>query len=396
MPEGLALPHSKVALIAEPAGLHTGVGRYAGMLLAGLKETGIEAVQVTPTVPPLPDFSYRWARRLGRDLSAFVRNYPLWSKYPKADIYHLTTQALGLLLLLRRPRGGIVVTVHDIFPYMLRNDAQFGSRHGTDHLFPRLAMAGLKRADHLIAVSEYTKRCVVDQLGIASEKIEVIHNGIDHRRFRPLPVPPGIHDRYQLPKGRRYLIYVGSEDPRKDLVTLVRALAQVRYELPNVELIKAGHSHCEQERQWLIKLATELQVRGAIHFLEDIPDDQLPLLYNLAEVYVTPSPHEGFGFPVLEAMACGTPVVYADAGSLPEIAGNAGIAVTPCNPDTLARALLSLLKEGEKQSTLRTAGHERAARFTWTVTTQRTVAVYRRILRRNSGDRLERSEGDSE
>ena len=262
-------------------------------------------MRAEPTLPPLPNFSYRALSLIGRDLRAFLTNYPLWSRYPEADTYHLTSQTLASLLLLRRPAGKVVVTVHDIFPYMFRDDPQLRSPYGTDHLYHRLAMAGLKRADHLIAVSQYTRQCVTERLGIAPEKITVVYSGIDHERFRPLPVTAAARERYALPEGPRYLIYVGSEDPRKNLATLVRALAELRRELPDVELIKVGRSHFERERQRLLELATKLEVRSAIHFLEDVSDQDLPLLYNLADLYVTPSLYEGFGFPVLEAMERG-------------------------------------------------------------------------------------------
>jgi glycosyltransferase involved in cell wall biosynthesis len=269
------------------------------------------------------------------------------------------------------------VTVHDIFPHILRNDPWF-----------TLATRGLKRADHLIAISHYTKRSVVELLKIQPERITVIHHGIDHERFRPLTPDTAIRETYQLPEGRRYLIYVGSEDPRKNLITLVRALAQVRRELPDVELIKAGRSHCVEEREVLVGLADELGVLEAIHFLEDVPEVHLPHLYGLVELYVTPSPYEGFGFPLLEAMACGTPAVYADAGSLPEIAGSAGVAVPPYNEDALTRALLGVLRDRDRQASLRAAGRERAAGFTWAAATERVLEVYEEVMQAPADGRV--------
>jgi glycosyltransferase involved in cell wall biosynthesis len=350
------------------------------MLHAGLRDTGVDIVRAEPTLPPLPNFSYRALSLIGRDLRAFLTNYPLWSRYPEADIYHLTSQTLASLLLLRRPPGKVVVTVHDIFPYMFRDDPQLRSPYGTDHLYHRLAMAGLKRADHLIAVSQYTRQCVIERLGIAPEKITVVYSGIDHEHFRPLPVTAAVRERYALPEGPRYLIYVGSEDPRKNLATLVRALAELRRELPDVELIKVGRSHFERERQRLLELATKLEVRSAIHFLEDVSDHDLPLLYSLADLYVTPSLYEGFGFPVLEAMACGTPVVYARAGALPEIVGNGGVEVFPCDVRTLARTVSALLRSKKKRLSLRHAGQDVAADFAWSATTRSTAAVYEGCL----------------
>jgi len=192
-----------------------------------------------------------------------------------------------------------------------------------------------------------------------------------------------IRESYRLPEGRRFLIYVGTEDTRKDLGTLVRALAQVRREVPEVALLKVGRAHDEDERQSLVQLAARVGVLEAIHFLEDVPEEDLPQLYNLAELYVTPSPYEGFGFPLLEAMACGTPVVYANAGSLPEIAGDAGVAVAPTNPDSLAEGVLSVLRQRDGQSALRAAGRERAAGFTWAASTESMLAAYGKLMNGN-------------
>lgn len=373
------------ALVAGTTDVNTGIGRYVKMLDAGLQQAGVQTTRVAPTLPVLPDSTYRFLQWFGRDLRAFLKNYPLWATYPEADIYHVTEQTLASLLLFRRPSGKVVVTVHDIFPSMVRNDPQLGSPYGgSEHVYYRLPVAGLKRANHLIAVSEYTKQCVVKHLGIASEKISVVYHGIDHERFRSLSVPAAIREKYRLPPGRRYLIYVGSEDPRKNLVALIGALAKVRSELPNVELIKVGRAHFDRERRRLIDLANRLGVRTEIHFLEDVPEDHLPLLYNLAEVCVIPSLYEGFGFPLLEAMACGTPVVYADAGSLPEIAGNAGVRVFPCDVNTLTSTLCALLTRKQKPLLLRTAGQNQAARFTWATTIQGTAAVYEKLLHVNS------------
>jgi len=359
----------KVAVIGDWNGPYTGIGRYWRMLHTGLREAGVEAVQVTPAMPPLPNAAYRILSLVGRDLEAFLTNYPLWCWYPDADIYHLGQQALTSLLLVRRPRGKVVVTVHDIFPHVLRRDPWF-----------KLALLGLSRADHLIAISDYTKQSLIDGLGISSETITVVYHGIDHERFKPLATAEQIRKRYRLPEGRRYLIYVGSEDTRKDLVTLVRAVAEVRHELPEVELIKVGRGQRDDDRLRLVELAGELGVLPALRFVEDVAEEDLPLLYNLAELYVTPSPYEGFGFPLLEAMACGTPVVYADAGSLPEIAGGAGVPVAPGNPVALAAGLLSLLRDKDRQASLRAAGLQRAASFTWSASTQNVLAVYRKIL----------------
>lgn len=372
--------NGKVALVSKPGGIHTGIGRYVQMLNHSLREIGVDAVPITPSAPPLPASSYSFLRNNGVDLHTFLMHYPIWANYPEMKVYHLTSQNLATLLLFRKPKGKVVVTVHDIFPYMLRTDRQIRTYHTpADQLFDRMAMAGLKRADYLISVSKYTKQCLVKHLGISPEKVTVVYPGIDHTRFRPRAVPEMIRERYRLPRGRKYLIYVGSEDPRKNLLTLVYALAKLRRDLPDIDLIKVGRAHFDSERRRLIEVADQLGVRSFIHFLDDVPEDDLSLLYNLANVCVMPSLYEGFGFPVLEAMACGTPVVCADAGSLPEVSDNGALLFEagPTAGDRLAVALLQVLTNYNLQEAMRANGLDRAGTFEWSRTARQVLEVYR-------------------
>ncbi|MCG8351027.1 MAG: glycosyltransferase family 4 protein [Chloroflexales bacterium] len=366
-------------LIAKPGHPNTGVGRYVRMLDHGLREDGVEVMQVTPVAPPLPDAAYASLRRLRIDLRSFLLHYPLWANYPPADVYHVTSQNLATLLLLRRPTGRVIVTVHDIIPYMLRNDPQLCVyRTFADRLFDRLALLGLRRADHLIADSQYTRQCVVEQLGMEPGKIDVVHLGIDHQRFRPVAASPALYARYRLPVDRRYLIYVGSEDPRKNLGALLHALATVRQTCPDVALIKVGRAYFERERQRLLDLASSLGIGDAIYFLDDVPEDDLPALYSLATVCVLPSLYEGFGFPVLEAMACGTPVVCAWVASLPELVDKAALIFRPDgnNGAEIAAAIRCLLTDELRRQELAGAGLAQAANFRWDRTAARTCAVY--------------------
>jgi glycosyltransferase involved in cell wall biosynthesis len=379
---GLRSVTRKVALICESSDVSTGIGRYQQMLFTGLRDIGIVAKYVTPAVPSLPIASYHMLRLVGRDLRAFLANYPLWINYPIADIYHVTSQHLAALLWARRPHGKIVVTVHDIFPYMLRKDPSLKSSYCIDKLYVHLAMAGLQVADHIIAISEYTRQCVVEHLHINPQKISVIYHGIDQHQFSQLPyIPVGVRERYGLPKGRRYLLYVGSENRRKNIISLVRALAEIRRELADVELIKVGRAHFDAERHHLIDAATRLGVRPSIHFLEDVPDRDLAALYNIADVCVIPSLYEGFGFPVLEAMACGTPVVCAQTRWAQELVGSAGLQVNPQDTATFAATLISLLKSKDIQCELKQSGRQRSTEFRWDSTIEKTVAVYEQLFR---------------
>lgn len=375
-------PVGRVALIAKPGGPTTGVGRYVHELQRGLRLAGLDAVRVVPRALPLPYLGYRLLQRAGVDLLTFLMNYPLWVTYPPVDVYHFTSQNLASLLWFCHPPGKVVVTVHDIIPYMLRNDRQLCTyRTIADRFFDRLAMAGLRRADLLIADSQYTRRCLVEHLGIAPEKISVVYLGIDHARFRPLEVPQTVRTRYRLPVGRHYLIYVGSEDPRKNLATLLRALAQVRRELPNTELIKVGSAHFAHERRKLMDLAAQLHISDAIHWLDAVPEDDLPLLYNLADICVMPSFYEGFGFPVIEAMACGTPVVAANAASLPELVGRAGVLFDPADVSAVAATIVAVLHRcGPKVRSEETIAA--TTTFRWSESWRQTLDAYAALPQR--------------
>jgi glycosyltransferase involved in cell wall biosynthesis len=149
----------RVALIAKPGYAHTGVGRYVAELEQALRLLGHDVVIVNPIVP-LPVVLQRWLKRwLGIDLAAFLSNYPIWARYPVADVYHLTSQNLATLMLFRPPPGKTVITVHDIIPWLVRRNPELRVyRHWLDATFDHLALRCLDRADALIADSEFTAR----------------------------------------------------------------------------------------------------------------------------------------------------------------------------------------------------------------------------------------------
>jgi glycosyltransferase involved in cell wall biosynthesis len=368
-----------VALIAKPGGRHTGVGRYVHMLEDHLSRSDVDAERVGPSLPPFGSLVHSIGARAGVDVRTFLTNYPVWAKYPKARVYHYTSQNLASLMYLRPPDGPAVVTVHDIIPYMLRNDDRLSTYQGrADRYFDSIAMKGLRTADYLVADSVFTRRCLIDHLGINPNRISVVYLGIDHTRFRKVSIDRDLMVRCRLRADRRYLIYVGSEDPRKNLKTLLIALAKVRDNHQDVELIKVGRAHFESERSALTDLATNLGIRPAIHFLDDVPEDDLPLLYNLATICVMPSFYEGFGFPVLEAMACETPVVCSNAASLPELVGDAAILFEPGldSERRLTNSIVRVLNSEELQRRLRIEGSRQSSTFTWDRTAKQMRDIY--------------------
>ena len=168
----------RIALIAKPGHQDTGVGKYASQLGKALQAQGHDIFWVYPKVPlpsRLASLIHRW---FGWDLAAFFQNYPVWTRYPRADIYHITSQNLATLMLFRRPPGPTVITVHDIIPWLVREDPELCVyKHRFDKWFDWLALAGLGRANALIADSEFTRRSL-QQVDVTTDVATVITLGV--------------------------------------------------------------------------------------------------------------------------------------------------------------------------------------------------------------------------
>jgi glycosyltransferase involved in cell wall biosynthesis len=215
-------------------------------------------------------------------------------------------------------------------------------------------------------------------LEVPPAKVTTVHLAADDA-YRPLSPPEvaPVMARYDLPQG--YLLFVGTLEPRKNVPGLLSAyqllLDQGVINAPLALIGGRGWLYEEIFRQ-VEALALERQVK----FLHDVPDADLPALYNGAAVLVTPSFYEGFGLPALEAMACGTPVVVSNRGSLPEVVGPAGVLVDPETPEAIAAGLAGVLSDPEQQRRLAQAGLAQAATFSWERTARETRAVYRMVV----------------
>lgn len=354
----------KVQLIAKREAGISGTSRYTGEIHRGLFDAGVNVQLTFPAAPPLPRPLIEALKRLGLDVATFFAACPVRARLEPADLYHIPTQTMATLLCFQRFPRPVVVTVLDIIPHLVRGDDHLDtSRHAVERLFFRLAMAGLKRADALISISEYTKNTLVKALGVPAERIHVVHPAVDQGRFHPLDVSDAFRDKYGLDPGWRYILNVGSDDPRKNLPALLHALAIVKEECANVRLMQVGSSQFPGECRRLMELVETLGLEEHVLLLGRVPDEELPLFYNLADVLAMPSLYEGFGLPVAEAMACGTPVVCSDETSLPEVGGPAARYVPTHSPDALAYALLQVLTDHSLADELRRKGLIQAANF---------------------------------
>jgi glycosyltransferase involved in cell wall biosynthesis len=283
---------------------------------------------------------------------------------PDAELFHATEH---LLLPLRSVPN--VLTVHDLI-----------FRHLPEHHKPlnrwylNLALPlYCRRADHIIAVSEHSKRDLVSAYGVAEEKVTVVYEAADPR-FRPQPTQAVVsaRARYGLPE--RYVLFVGTIEPRKNLSRLLAAFEAVCADGLTDGLVIVG------KRGWLygdfFARLEESPVRDRVILPGYVQDEDLSAFYAGAQASILPSVYEGFGLPVLEALGCGTPLVTSNTSSLPELLGDAGFAVDPDDVQGLAGAILSCLVDQPLVSELRRRGPEQAARFTWAQTAQQTLAAY--------------------
>jgi len=287
---------------------------------------------------------------------------------PDAKLFHATEH---LLLPLR----GIptVLTVHDLIFHHLPAHHKPLNRWYLNLTMPLYC----HRATHVIVVSECTRRDLIATYGLPPEKITVVHEAAaPHFHPQSPGAVSGVRSRYGLPD--RYLLFVGTIEPRKNLARLLAAFEVVHAEGLTDGLVIVGR------RGWLYDdFFSRLGVssaREAVLFPGYVPDEDLPAIYAGAQALVLPSLYEGFGLPVLEAMACGTPATCSDTSSLPEIAGGAALHFDPDNVKSIVDALRRLLSETDLRAALRQRGFEQAVRFSWNRVATETEAVYHAVL----------------
>jgi glycosyltransferase involved in cell wall biosynthesis len=267
-----------------------------------------------------------------------------------------------------------VVTVHDL-SFIRYPERLSAARRIYLRLFTGLSC---RRARRVIAVSQSTADDLVSILHIPREKIDVVISGVQ-ARFQPLPSAEVARFRAERGLPDRFFLFVGTLEPRKNLTILLRAYAALpKADRSAVHLVLAGG------KGWMTDdvphMIAEHDLSDTVHLPGYVPDSDLVLWYNAAETFVYPSVFEGWGLPVIEAMACGTPVITSSASSLPEAAGEAGLMLDPQRAEAWTEGLLRAMHNPGWREDYARRGLERSRQFTWEQTAQRTVESYRKAL----------------
>ena len=284
--------------------------------------------------------------------------YPFRISKEKCDAVYSTTH--HTVFLLKTPQ---IITIHDLLPL------KFPARYRLQYLyFKYMIPVLLKRCAAVVAVSENTKKDILQYYGIPSEKVTVVYNSYDGNLF----LAPSAENSKRKYADDPYILAVGASYVNKNLERLLEAYAQIKDKIPHRLLITGGRKDYIDS---LREKAGYLKIAGSVTFMNYVPPEDLPHLYRNAAVFVFPSLDEGFGIPLLEAMACGCPVVASDVSSIPEVCNDAAYYVDPYNADGIARGIIEVLKNEGLRNDLIQKGFKRVKMFSWKNSAQKIFNI---------------------
>lgn len=372
-----------VAIDYTPAyGQAGGIGRYVRELVVALarvdRETSyrlfVAGVALGDlSAPPGPNFlwsptriSSRWLARIWYHARLPI---PVEVVLGSVGLVHAT----DFVLPPTRPRTRTLLTVHDLSFARLPESASPRLRAYLGRVVP----ASVGRADCVLADSQATKDDLVLLYGVSPGKVTVLFSGVGGR-FRRVAGQGVLTIRSQYDLQRPFILSVGTVQPRKNYTRLIQALVQLRQAGYDLDLVIAGG------RGWLedsiYETVRNTRMQEHVHFIGFADENDLPALYSAAECLAFPSLYEGFGLPVLEAMACGTPVVTSNVSSLPEVAGDAALVVDPYDTDAIAHAIQRLLDDTGLRGELVQRGYARTGLFSWEESARKLRQIYANML----------------
>ena len=361
-----------------------GIGRYVRELVSALTQqdqqtayrlfvAGASSTQDLPTFPAnyqwqTTRLSPKWLARLWHRL-----HFPLHIErfIGDVDLYHAT----DFVLPPTHKSTKTILTVHDLSFVRVPETASPSLRQYLNQVVPK----SVEKATHILADSQATKDDLIELYGTPESKITVLLSGVQDN-YQPIvdrQKLTNIREKYSIPN-HPYLFSVGTVQPRKNYSRIIQALAQLRQHGYDLSLIIAGgKGWLEDEMYQTIK---QTQMSEYVHLIGFVDDADLPALYTSAEVTIFPSLYEGFGFPVLESMACGTPVVTSNVSSLPEVGGDVALLVNPTKVDEITQAIQKILDDPDHYQNLSQRGLEHIKKFSWANSAKQLKQIYDTVL----------------
>jgi glycosyltransferase involved in cell wall biosynthesis len=360
---------------------------YAEGVIAGLRSVrpDWEIVDLSPC--PIDRSTRSFRARIRKYYERFW-HFPQIVKHQVADVFHIIDHSEAhIVRWLRQMEKPVVVTCHDLINFFYQDNLRGSVRVPflSNNLWVR-SVQSMQVADHIVAVSSQTAKDVSQILHVEPERIAVIPNAVDSA-FHPLPDDQVANFRRQMgiSDDTVCLLNVGSNHPRKNISAILKTVEILKQRGQAVQFWKTGADFTEEQESFIYKQGLETCIRH----LGKLDKDSLVQTYNAADVLIAPSIHEGFGLTILEAMACGTPVITSNVSAMPEVAGDAGILIDPNNDVAIADAVLHLVNNRAYRQELINKGLARTKQFTWENTAEQIAQVYEKSVNQESSSGLQ-------
>ena len=290
----------------------------------------------------------------------------------KADLYHFMGYVVPYNV-----KGKVVLTIYDLVVELFPETMEEKNRE----LLQKEMYRSIKRADHIVTISNSVKSELINILGIDEKSIDVISPGVDYKVFNTKVSDKEndkIKQKYDLPD--KYILYLGTLEPRKNISNLLKAFTNLKKEKKIEEkLVIAGKKGWNYEQ--IYKIIYENDIEDEVVFTGYVEENEKPSIYQMAKLFVFPSLYEGFGIPVLEAMASGVPVVTSNISSLPEVVGDAGILADPESIDDIEKSIYKVLSDEKLCSELIERGLEQSRKFTWENSANKLCNIYDKVMK---------------
>ncbi|MFC2114967.1 glycosyltransferase family 4 protein [Bacteroidota bacterium] len=307
---------------------------------------------------------------VGKKFSSIWRSYWLGKRLEsdRIDLYHGLSNEIPFDM--PRPKVRSVVTIHDLifmrFPEWYKPIDRRIYVNKTRH--------SCRKANRIIAISEQTSMDIQEYFGTSPDRIDVVYQGCDPAFYISVDDKDKIRltEKYSLPQ--TFLLYVGTIEPRKNLLGIVQAMHMDSLDIPLIVIGRPTH-YLEKVRQFIAENSMK-----NISFLQNVPNEDLPGLYQMAEIFIYPSRFEGFGIPILEALSSLTPVITSKGSCFPEAGGKHSAYIDPDSPEELASTIRKILDDRELQNTMKVQGFAHAGQFTEDIIAENVMKVYRKTI----------------